>query len=325
MTPLGGSSGLEKERELPPSVFKNLEEATDEVRIQLAASSQPVVHRRLVDALLWLKSAQTQESRKLLDEIREKWIAPYAMDQGPAFATALELSDILGDRQYAESVYRSLVLEEAALPSSVLPRALVGEVRDEPGVSGVRAKEVLSNDASPALYGLDELGGSVSEEASLLRERIARHGMPKTPAVPYPSPRYVEHDSEVLAYRAEVSISYIRTLARLRRPVAFNVTLLRHTVALLEGGPVWVDQLRKNAAPILAKMSAEDAEKFTHVLSSSEYARQLLEVYSASSPLSEVLPQPPVIPREYATAMSEPRTVSRVFSAVRSWSRGRAA
>lgn len=102
--------GEQKKRlDLPKSLFKNAEEAYEEVFAQIHSPAEPSVNRRLVDAILWLKQSKAKESKHLLEGLREKWIAPHAMSYGQEYQTALLLSDILNkDPMVAENVYRDL-------------------------------------------------------------------------------------------------------------------------------------------------------------------------------------------------------------------------
>lgn len=110
-----------------PSIFLNFEGAVDHVVVALHFSDQPVIDQPLIDAIVsWLQPQNTEESRSVLQQIRERWIEPYAMTgDDELYQKVVFLSDILSDPVYAQTVLRSMHLESqmrtSALPKTNIP------------------------------------------------------------------------------------------------------------------------------------------------------------------------------------------------------------
>lgn len=96
--------------ELPPSTFSSLGEAKKEIEQRLAVPlSSLFIDQKLIDAILWLHK-EPQKTEALRKKIYTTWIHPFSQTEGPLFVQALELTDLLSDKAYAESSYRLLTL-----------------------------------------------------------------------------------------------------------------------------------------------------------------------------------------------------------------------
>lgn len=111
-----GESGVFRRDLEIPSVFLSLDAAIDYVTVALHSSDRPTIDKPFVDAVVsWLQPDDTEESRSILEQIRRRWIEPYAMtnDDG-LYQEVVSLSDILSDPAHAQAVLRSMYLESKA-------------------------------------------------------------------------------------------------------------------------------------------------------------------------------------------------------------------
>lgn len=235
---------------LPASVHEDIEEVYDEVRTLLDRGEAPLsVGQSLVDAIIWLKKDKTKNSAELLEKMRERWVAPYAMEYGPAYEVALELSSILDSdpsdpHAYMYSVYRDLA----------------AQVR-------MRQHEAFMRQKQEDFLAEYETRRAIEEMAENVYESAKRGGLKAPPEVRrYAAPRELPHEMDVYEERARQSEGYIRTLLRLKRPVVLNETLSTHITRLLEGGGSWIDKMDLYAPDLMTRMNESDRRAFERMM-----------------------------------------------------------
>lgn len=154
----GGQRTPESARESGP-MAKPASLAERRVSQELETYVYPTIDARLVRLVSLAQGEPDPVSRtRALNAIRERLVEPYAQTEDPTvFQGALELSYMLGDKQYTATILKGIELSEAA-------EAAVQQAWRTPGQQPSRDRQ-------------DDVGNPVSPEADALYKQARTSGL----------------------------------------------------------------------------------------------------------------------------------------------------
>ncbi len=223
----------------------------------------------LLDSIVQAQTLKDSVLLGQLKKIRAKFIEPFAMSQDSTLhASVLELSDILGDPDYAKSLLRLRKLgpqtapQKAAQSSEIdLPPKAIPRTKHSVSETKQERTEVKPLELSP--------------EARQIYSNYAEHSLP----LPGRMLGGFEHldiltgDKKEYIAKAEEAEEFFQALVDENVKVVLDDEFVERTIAMLEGGTEWANKMYTFAEYLLPQVKEGDKEEFIRLIHDYGYAK----------------------------------------------------